>query len=229
MTSVTDNLSAVRQRIIGAALAAGRAPEQITLIAVSKRHPISAISAAYAAGQRHFGENFVREGEHKIAELGHLDRLEWHFIGQIQRNKTRAIATAFDWVHTVDRELIAERLSAQRPAHARPLNVCLQVEVAARENRAGVDPAALPALASAVAQLPRLRLRGLMCLPPATEDMAQAQSWFACLRACLQSLNNQGFALDVLSAGMSNDVEAAIAEGATHVRVGTAVFGPRAQ
>lgn len=227
MTSVTQNLDSVHRRITAAALQAGRDPAGIRLIAVSKRHAVERIEEAWAAGQREFGENVVQEAAPKIEQIGPRDGLVWHFIGSLQRNKTRTAARLFDWVHCIDRQLIAERLSEQRPAGAPPLNVCLQVEVAGREGRAGVDPAALEPLAMAVARLPRLRLRGLMCLPPPAEDPAVQRGYFRRLRECMMRLNSSGLALDTLSAGMTGDLEAAIAEGATHLRVGTAVFGER--
>ncbi len=219
-------LAAVRQRIEDAARRAGRDPGTVTLIGVSKTQPASAVAAAIDAGLADFGENYVQEGAAKIAGLPR-DGVHWHFIGQLQSNKTRAVAERFDWVHTVDRLKTAERLSAQRPFHGPALQVCLQVQVEDEPQKGGVAPAELRALADAVAALPRLRLRGLMCIPAPHEDEAAQRAAFAGLRRLRDELNATGHALDALSMGMSADFEAAILEGATHVRVGTAIFGPR--
>lgn len=221
------NLASVRQRIAVAAQRAGRSPESVTLIGVSKTQPVAAVADAIAAGLRDLGENYVQEGVTKITQLPRTG-IAWHFIGQLQSNKTRPVAEHFDWVHTVDRLKLAERLSAQRPHYGPELQVCLQVQVEEEPQKGGVPPAELPALADAVAQLPRLKLRGLMCIPPAYDDEARQRAAFARLRTLRDSLNAAGHALDVLSMGMSADFEAAILEGATHVRVGTAIFGPRA-
>ncbi|MBN8443399.1 MAG: YggS family pyridoxal phosphate-dependent enzyme [Thauera sp.] len=226
MTLIAANLQAVRARIEQAAIAAGRDPATVGLLAVSKTWPADALRAAAAAGQRAFGENYVQEGADKVAELAALD-LEWHFIGPLQSNKTRPVAGAFDWVHSIDRLKIADRLSAQRDAHLPPLNVCIQVNVSGEDSKSGVAPDELPALAQAVAALPRLRLRGLMCIPEPTDDVALLRSRFATLRTLKDALVADGLALDTLSMGMSHDIEAAIAEGATIVRVGTAIFGAR--
>jgi pyridoxal phosphate enzyme (YggS family) len=220
------NLESVRQRVDSAARAAGRDPSSVRLVAVSKKQPAEAVRAAAAAGQAEFGENYVQDALPKIATLNDLP-LVWHFIGRIQSNKTRDIAEAFQWVHTVDRKIIADRLNAQRPHHAGPLDVLLQVRLRAEESKGGIEPASLPALADAVAALPRLRLRGLMCLPPPCRDPTEQRVPFAELRALLVDLNQRGHTLDTLSMGMSDDLEAAIAEGATIVRIGTAIFGPR--
>jgi pyridoxal phosphate enzyme (YggS family) len=220
------NLASVRQRIAAAAQRAGRAPESVTLIGVSKTQPVAAVADAIAAGLRDLGENYVQEGVTKITQLGR-ESVAWHFIGQLQSNKTKPVAEHFDWVHTVDRLKIAERLSAQRPHYGPELQVCLQVQVEDEPQKGGVPPSDLPALADAVARLPRLKLRGLMCIPPAHDDEARQRAAFARLRVLRDSLNAAGHALDVLSMGMSADFEAAILEGATHVRVGTAIFGPR--
>jgi PLP dependent protein len=217
----------VRSRINAAAQAAGRDPAAVTLIAVSKTRSAVAIRAAAAAGIAHIGENYQQEAQPKIDSLADL-ALCWHFIGVLQTNKTRAVAAAFDWVHTVDRLKIAERLSQQRPFHAPPLNLCLQVALLPEESKGGVAPAALAALAAAVRGLPRLKLRGLMCIPPPSHNPAQQRAFFAQLRALRDELNANGHQLDTLSMGMSEDFEAAIAEGATHVRIGTAIFGARA-
>lgn len=220
------NLAAVRQRIVAAARRAGRDPETVTLIGVSKTQPAAAVAAAIEAGLADFGENYGQEGVAKILALPR-EGVRWHFIGQLQSNKSKLVAEHFDWVHTVDRPKIAERLSAQRPFHGPELQVCLQVQVEEEPQKGGVPPAELRALADAVAALPRLRLRGLMCIPPPHEDEAAQRAAFARLRRLRDELNAAGHALDTLSMGMSADFEAAILEGATHVRVGTAIFGPR--
>jgi PLP dependent protein len=218
----------VRRRIAQAARDAGRSARSVTLLAVGKAQPAALLAAAAACGISDFGENYLQEALEKIAAL-HDPRLTWHFIGRIQANKTRPIAEHFAWVHTVDRLKVAERLSAQRPAHAPPLNVCLQVNVAGELTKGGVAPAELPALAAAVAALPRLVLRGLMCIPPVEAEPSRQRAWFAKLHALEQRLNASGSRLDTLSMGMSGDFEAAILEGATIVRVGTALFGARPQ
>lgn len=218
--------AAVRERITVAARAAGRDPAGITLVGVAKSQPVERLSAALDAGLADLGENYLQEAR------AHFDALAGrgfrrHFIGALQANKTRDAAQLFDWVHTVDRPRIAERLSAQRPESMPPLAVCIQVHLGEESTKSGVAPAGLPELAGAVAQLPRLRLRGLMCLPPEEDDPARQRHWFAELRRLLESLNAAGHRLDALSMGMSGDFEAAIAEGATHVRIGTALFGAR--
>jgi pyridoxal phosphate enzyme (YggS family) len=221
-----DRLVAVRQRIAAAARRAARDPEGVRLLAVSKQQPASVVRAAADAGQVEFGENYLQEALPKIEALRDLP-LTWHFIGQLQSNKTRDVASAFQWVHTLDRPRVAERLSAQRPHYAGPLDVLLQVKLAEEPRKGGVVPEEVPALAEAVAGLPRLRLRGLMCVPePAIGEQAQ-RAPFRRLRELLHALRDRGHVLDTLSMGMSDDLEAAIAEGATIVRVGTAVFGPR--
>ena len=219
-------VAAVRERITVAARTAGRDPAGITLVGVAKSQQVERLSAALDAGLADLGENYLQEAR------AHFDALAGrgfrrHFIGALQANKTREVAQLFDWVHAVDRLRIAERLSAQRPESMPPLAVCIQVHLGEESTKSGVAPAGLPALAGAVAQLPRLRLRGLMCLPPEEEDPARQRHWFAELRRLLESLNAAGHRLDALSMGMSGDFEAAIAEGATHVRVGTALFGAR--
>lgn len=223
----SDGLESVLARIESAASEAGRPPGSVRLVAVSKQQPTAAIRRLAGAGQRDFGENYLQEACPKLDELAGLP-LCWHFIGQLQGNKTREVAERFQWVHTVDRERIAARLSAQRPHYAPPLEVLLQVKLADEAAKGGVAPADLPALADAVAGLPRLRLRGLMCIPAPAEDPAGQRRPFGRLRELLEALNRRGHALDTLSMGMSADLEAAIAEGATIVRVGTAVFGARA-
>lgn len=226
MTTISANLQAVRTRIARAAQAAGRAPESVALLAVSKTFPPAAVRQAADAGQCAFGENYVQEGLAKIAALDDPG-LEWHFIGPLQSNKTRMVAEHFDWVHGIDRLRIAERLSAARGAARAALQVCIQVNVSGEDSKAGVAPAQLPALAQAVAALPNLRLRGLMAIPEPTDDMALARRRFATLRALRDALAARGIGLDTLSMGMSHDLEAAIMEGATLVRVGTAIFGQR--
>ncbi len=221
-----ERLQAVLARIEAAARRAGRDPATVRLLAVSKQQPVEAIAAAAEAGQREFGENYVREGVAKVEALRGRP-LTWHFIGQLQGNKTREVAELFQWVHTVDRERIATRLDAQRPHQAPPLEVLLQVRLGDEPGKGGVEQADLPRLAEFVAGLPRLRLRGLMCLPPPVDDEARQRAPFARLRTLLEDLNRRGHALDTLSMGMSADLEAAVLEGATLVRIGTAVFGPR--
>jgi len=220
-------LQSVRSRIVRAAERAGRDPGSVRLLAVSKQQPAALVRAAAAAGQAEFGENYVQEGIDKVTALADVPGLAWHFIGQLQRNKTREVAEHFDWVHTVDRERIASRLSAQRRHDAAPLQVLLQVRLADEPGKGGVTPAAAPALAAAVAALPRLRLRGLMCIPPPAADPQAQRQPFRQLRELMESLNTAGHSLDTLSMGMSDDLEAAVLEGATIVRVGTAIFGRR--
>ncbi len=226
MTTIASNLQAVRNAIVAVATGADRAPSDIVLLAVSKTFPPEAIREAYHAGQAAFGESYVQEALEKIASLHDLS-IEWHFIGPIQSNKTRAIAENFAWVHGVDRLKIAERLSAQRPQNLPPLNVCLQVNVSGEESKSGVVPDEVAGLAQAVAKLPQLRLRGLMAIPAPSDDVAAQRPPFAQLRELRDQLNRQGLALDTLSMGMSHDFAAAIAEGATMVRVGSAIFGQR--
>jgi len=221
-----DRLASVLARIEAAAQHAGRAPDSVRLLAVSKQQPAASVRVVADAGQREFGENYVQEGLAKIDALRDLP-ITWHFIGQLQGNKTRDVAAAFQWVHTLDRDRIAARLSAQRPHYAGPLHVLLQVRLAEEAGKGGVEPADLPRLAEIVAGLPRLRLRGLMCIPPPATDEAAQRAAFARLRTLLDDLNGRGHGLDTLSMGMSADLESAVAEGATIVRVGTAVFGPR--
>ncbi len=223
MSTLADNLSAISARIASAAQAVGRDPASVQLLAVSKTKPASAIREIHAAGVRDFGENYLQEALTKQQALSDLP-LIWHFIGPIQSNKTKAIAEHFDWVHSVDRLKIAQRLSEQRPAGLGPLNICLQVNVSGEDSKSGCAPADLPALAAAVAALPNLRLRGLMAIPEPTEDRATQEAAFASLRKLQEGL---GLGLDTLSMGMSHDLEAAIAQGATWVRIGTALFGAR--
>lgn len=221
-----SRLAAVRARIAAAAVAAGRAPEEVTLIGVGKSQPATAIRAAAGEGLGDVGENYVQEALEKMQALADLP-LTWHFIGPLQSNKTRPVAERFQWVHSVDRLKVAQRLSGQRPHYAPPLQVCLQVRLGDEPTKSGVTPRELPALAAAVAELPRLTLRGLMCVPPVETDSARQRHWFAELRRLRDGLAGAGHRLDVLSMGMSGDFELAIAEGATHVRVGTALFGAR--
>jgi len=228
MTTIAARLDAVRARIAAAARHAGRDPADVKLLAVSKTWPAEAVREAAAAGQRAFGENYVQEGVDKVEALRALG-LEWHFIGPLQSNKTRPVANAFDWVHGIDRLKIAERLSAQRDVHLPPLDVCIQVNVSGEDSKSGVAPDEAGALAHAVAALPRLRLRGLMCIPEPSADEAVLRARFAVLRGLYDELRAAGLALDTLSMGMSHDLEPAIAEGANIVRVGTAIFGERAR
>ncbi|MDD1958897.1 YggS family pyridoxal phosphate-dependent enzyme [Pseudomonas sp. 39004] len=223
MSTIADNLSALAARIASAAQAAGRDPASIQLLAVSKTKPASAIREIHAAGVRNVGENYLQEALTKQQALVDLP-LIWHFIGPIQSNKTKAIAEHFDWVHSVDRLKIAQRLSEQRPAALGPLNICLQVNVSGEDSKSGCAPADLPALAKAVASLPNLLLRGLMAIPEPSDERAVQEAAFATLRELQQGL---GLGLDTLSMGMSHDLEAAIAQGATWVRIGTALFGAR--
>jgi PLP dependent protein len=225
-TDVTANLARLSAQIAAAARDAGRSEHCVTLLAVSKGHGAAQLRAAAAAGLRHFGESYVTEALPKIQALQELG-LTWHFIGRVQSNKTRPIATHFDWVHGVDRLAVAKRLSEQRPYHARPLEVCLQVNIGADANKAGVEPERAAELARAVHALPRLRLRGLMCVLPAGRGADEDRRHFAALRDLEQEINRQGLGLDTLSMGMSADFRDAIAAGSTLVRIGTALFGPR--
>ena len=224
MSTIANNIAKVATRIREAAQAVARDPDEVRLLAVSKTQPAAAIREASRAGVRDFGENYLQEALEKQAELTDLS-LTWHFIGPIQSNKTKAIAEHFDWVHSVDRLKIAQRLSDQRPEPLPPLNICLQVNVSGEASKSGCEPQDVPALAQAIAALPRLRLRGLMTIPEPTDDPAEQRAAFARLR---QLQNELDLELDTLSMGMSQDLEAAIAEGATWVRIGTALFGARA-
>ncbi len=226
MTTIASNLQAVRGAMAAAAEASGRVAEDIVLLAVSKSFLPAALREAYHAGQTRFAESYLQEALGKIAALHDLP-VEWHFIGPIQSNKTRAIAENFSWVHSVDRLKIAERLSAQRPTNLPPLNVCLQVNVSGEDSKGGVAPDEVAGLAQAVAQLPQLRLRGLMAIPAPSDDVAVQRLSFARLRELRDQIYRQGLASDTLSMGMSHDFAAAIAEGATMVRIGTAIFGNR--
>ncbi|MCK9798576.1 YggS family pyridoxal phosphate enzyme [Pseudomonas chlororaphis] len=227
MSTIADNIALVGARIRAASLAAQRAEDSVQLLAVSKTKPSQALREAYAAGLRDFGENYLQEALGKQQELSDLP-LIWHFIGPIQSNKTRSIAEHFDWVHSVDRLKIAQRLSEQRPAELPPLNICIQVNVSGEASKSGCTPADLPALASAISALPRLKLRGLMAIPEPTEDRAAQDAAFAAVGALNKHLQDSlNLPLDTLSMGMSHDLEAAIAQGATWVRIGTALFGAR--
>ena len=223
MSTIADNIAQVSSRIRAAALAAQRDEHSVQLLAVSKTKPAEALREAYAAGLRDFGENYLQEALGKQLELADLP-LIWHFIGPIQSNKTRAIAEHFAWVHSVDRLKIAQRLSEQRPADLPPLNICIQVNVSGEASKSGCTPADLPALANAISELPRLTLRGLMAIPEPTDDRAEQDAAFAAVQSLQASLN---LPLDTLSMGMSHDLESAIAQGATWVRIGTALFGAR--
>lgn len=226
MIGVTENLALISDLLRKSAIEAGREPAGVRLLAVSKKQPLVKIREAAAAGQRDFGENFVQEGVDKIGALADLD-LTWHFIGHLQSNKTRVVAEYFDWVHTIDKIKTARRLSEQRPDDKPPLNMCLQVNVDGEASKAGVAPAALPELAAACAELPNLRLRGLMCLPLIRTGFEEQRIPFAALREMAGQLRSAGIETDTLSMGMSDDYRAAIFEGATIVRIGTALFGAR--
>lgn len=226
--SIAQHLEEVRQRIAQAAERASRDPASVKLLAVSKTFPADDVRAAFDAGQRAFGENYVQEGIAKIAALADLrSKIEWHFIGPLQSNKTKLVAEQFDWVHSIDRLKIAERLSAQRPEGATPLNVCVQVNVSGEASKSGVEPHDAAALAHAVAALPGLRLRGLMSIPEPADTLDAQRALHARLRELMDALRADGLELDTLSMGMSADLEAAVLEGSTMVRIGTAIFGTR--
>ncbi|KIG02164.1 YggS family pyridoxal phosphate-dependent enzyme [Caballeronia concitans] len=226
--SIAQHLEEVRQRIAEAAKSASRDPASVRLLAVSKTFPADDVRAAFDAGQRAFGENYVQEGVAKIAALADLrGEIEWHFIGPLQSNKTKLVAEQFDWVHSIDRLKIAERLSAQRPEGAAALNVCVQVNVSGEASKSGVEPADAAALAHAIAALPGLRLRGLMAIPEPAATLDAQRVPHARLRDLMNTLRSDGLDLDTLSMGMSADLEAAVLEGATMVRIGTAIFGAR--
>jgi pyridoxal phosphate enzyme (YggS family) len=223
---IAENLNLVRDRIAKVCAQVHRSPQEVTLLAVSKTFGADAVLQAYAAGQTAFGENYIQEAVEKIAALRHVP-LQWHCIGPIQSNKSRLVAENFDWVHTIDRLKIAQRLSEQRPIHLLPLNVCIQVNIDGGANKAGVAPQEAFALAKAITQLPRLRLRGLMSIPEPAADFAAAYAVHQCAKGVFDTLNAEGLALDTLSMGMTADLEAAISAGSTMVRVGTAIFGGR--
>ncbi len=226
MKKLEKNLNHIRAQIKQAALACNRDPDSVLLLAVSKKKPASDIRAARELGQRDFGENYLQEAQQKLQELKELD-ISWHFIGAIQSNKTRNIAEAFDWAHCVDRVKIASRLSEQRPANMAPLNICIQVNIDHESSKAGIDLVELPELAQAIHLLPGIRLRGLMTIPAPRDTFLEQRAAFAQLAAALASLQQQGIDCDTLSMGMTQDIEAAIAEGSTLVRIGTAIFGER--
>lgn len=226
MTEITYHLAEIRKRVSAALRACGRPENSVTIVAVSKGQPARRIAEAYRAGQLHFGESYVQEALEKIDELAAVP-IEWHFIGPVQSNKTRAIAERFQWVHSVDRLKIIERLDTQRPFHAPPLNVLIQVNAAGERQKAGAAPAEIHSLAAAVSAAPRLKLRGLMGMPPASSTAAESGACFSELRQLRAELAQLGYATDTLSMGMSGDYEIAIANGSTCVRIGTAIFGPR--
>ncbi len=226
MIGVTENLAKISDLLAFAAVQAGRKPEDVLLLAVSKKQPLSKILAAHQAGLRNFGENFVQEGLEKIDQTRSLD-LVWHFIGHLQNNKTRVVAENFDWVHTIDKLKTAQRLNNQRPVELGPLNICLQINIDGEASKSGIAPAQLPELAAACAELPNLALRGLMCLPATHSDFDAQREPFAKINELAQSLRSRGIETDTLSMGMSGDYRAAIFEGATIVRIGTALFGER--
>jgi PLP dependent protein len=234
MPSIKDHLSEVRDQLAQAAKASGRSPSDICLLAVSKTFPASDVRLAYDAGQRCFGENYVQEGIEKIAELSDLrDQIEWHFIGPLQSNKTKPVTENFDWVHSIDRLKIAQRLNDQRPKNLKPLNVCIQVNISGEESKSGMRPDEVLDLCLAISKMPMLRLRGLMSIPEPTEDKNKQKVAHHLLSNLLENLKkdpqlfNSKAPLDTLSMGMSSDMIAAIQEGSTIVRIGTAIFGKR--
>ncbi len=228
MATIANNLQLVRDRIQRACSQVGRAPESVTLLAVSKTFPAVTVREAFDAGQRFFGENYVQEAVDKVAELADLrSQITWHLIGPLQSNKTRVVAETFDWVHTIDRLKIAQRLSEQRPAHLSPLQVCIQVNTSGEASKSGVALADALALAQAVSALPRLQLRGVMALPAPSEDPAEQRESLRQVRVAFELLRSEGLPLDTLSMGMSSDLESAVEQGSTLVRVGTALFGKR--
>ncbi|KPZ67693.1 hypothetical protein AN944_03958 [Shewanella sp. P1-14-1] len=228
MTTIADRISIAQSQIAQAAQNCSRNSEEVTLLAVSKTKPISDIIAAYEAGQRCFGENYVQEGEEKVIALkqDYAD-IEWHFIGPLQSNKSRIIAEHFDWMHTVSREKIAKRLNDQRPATKAPLQICIQVNISNEDTKSGLQASEINALANAISQLPNLTLRGLMAIPTATDDINVQKAEFTKLQALYHQLQNDYPTVDTLSMGMSNDLAVAIAHGSTMVRIGTAIFGSR--
>jgi len=226
MTEISERIQRIRNDIQRAALKYGRDPDSVRLLAVSKTKPPGAILAAYAAGQRLFGENYLQEALDKMTGLAAFD-IEWHFIGRIQSNKTRLIAESFSWVHGIDDIKQARRLSEQRPEKSPPLNLCLQINLSGEASKGGIEPEAALDLAHEIAALPRIALRGLMALPAPEADFEQQRAPFRRLRQLLEKLQSQGLKLDTLSMGMSDDLEAAVAEGASILRIGTALFGPR--
>jgi len=224
--NLAANVNHVRSRMTRAAASAGRDPAAVTLIAISKGKPAESLRYAATLGVTDFGESYLQEALPKLGALADLS-LQWHFVGGVQSNKTRAIAERFQWVHSIDRLSIAKRLSDQRPFHAAPLNLCIQVALVDEATKGGIEPSGVAQLADAVAMLPKVILRGLMCVPPPQPDAAAERAVFSRLRTLLEELNASGHALDTLSMGMSGDFESAIAAGSTHVRIGTAIFGDR--
>lgn len=228
MTTIADRISIAQSRMSQAAQNCSRSPSEISLLAVSKTKPISDIIAAYQAGQRRFGENYVQEGETKITALvDDYPDIEWHFIGPLQSNKTKIVAEHFDWMHTVSRDKIAQRLNDQRPSNKPPLNVCIQVNISQEDSKSGVNVNDVATLARVISQLPNLRLRGLMAIPTATDDTRTQQQEFASLKSLYDQLQQQYPYIDTLSMGMSGDLDIAIANGSTMVRIGSAIFGER--
>jgi len=227
-TAIAENIHQIRQKIVELAAKYQRSADDIQLLAVSKTMPVEAIQAAYEYGQRDFGENYLQEALAKIHTLRHLD-ISWHFIGAIQSNKTREIANAFDWAHSIDRIKIARRLSEQRNPELAPLNICLQINISNEKTKAGIQLNELAQVAREIDRLPNLKLRGLMAIPEKTTGLDKQRSIFTKMHQAMTELNHSGLDMDTLSMGMSNDMEAAMAEGATMVRIGTAIFGPRTQ
>ena len=226
MQNIEKNLALINQQIEQAATNYNREINNISLLAVSKRKPASDLRIAYECGQRNFGENFLQEAQAKMKQLADLD-IVWHFIGPVQSNKTRALAESFDWVHCVDRVKIAQRLSDQRPESMSPLHICIQVNIDQEKSKSGVAPGDIIALAEAIRDLPKIRLRGLMAIPAQRSDFESQREPFARVKQALQDLQQHGLDCDTLSMGMSHDMQAAIAEGSTLVRIGTAIFGER--
>jgi len=226
MSSIAENLSQVRQQMKSAVRKTGRYTSQVLLLAVSKTRPADDLRQAYAEGQRDFGENYLQESLEKITTLQDLD-ICWHFIGPLQSNKTKAVAENFNWMHTVDRLKIAQRLSDQRPANLPPLNICVQVNISQEQSKSGVLPSELPELIAKISELPNICVRGLMAIPKATENPKEQQQAFAAMQTLLKQLQEAHPEMDTLSMGMSGDMDAAIAEGSTIVRIGTAIFGAR--
>lgn len=228
MATIASKLQLVQSRILQACLKVDRSPDGVVLLAVSKTFPAAAVREAFQTGQRRFGENYVQEALDKMAELADLRaQIEWHLIGPLQSNKTRVVAEHFDWVHTVDRLKIAQRLSEQRPVHLPPLQVCIQVNTSGEASKSGVEPAQAMALAQAVAQLPHLQLRGVMALPAPSNDASTQHQALKTIRSLFDDMRSQGLTLDTLSMGMSADLEAAVEQGSTMVRIGSAIFGQR--
>ena len=227
MTSIQHNLQQIRQRIHAAAESCGRDPQQITLLAVSKTKPVSDIREAWLAGQRCFGENYVQEGVDKVAQTADLAGLEWHFIGPLQSNKSRLVAENFDWCHTLDRQKLAQRLNDQRPPHRGPLNVLIQVNISDESSKSGINVSDIPDLARQIAELPHLKLRGLMAIPAPSEDYQSQLAVCRQMADAFHALQAEFSGIDTLSLGMSDDMDAAIEAGSTMVRIGSAIFGAR--